>query len=582
MKKNSILIGGGILLAALMFGLEVSALTLNTDGSYRSQATGGLFKQEVDRIYDNPAYIGAKLDGNVYLEYEKSMTKEKTNVYTGLAGYNGDNRYLLGCSSRMGDRYGLAGLLEVGINETPQYFSSNLNVPPFNVTITGTGKAESIQASYTDTNSDQIFDHKVSLSASREYYTEENIVNGIFGLGGYALGGMTVGFSFERNVDGSFDTYGASINPSYVYTATNLLNGFVSSSIDHKEAAKNSTDIVNYIARLGAVIPMGGMPLEGILTVALNDRETSTTRSIDETRVTGGLSTDYSSSGTDSTISDDGYTLGLQLQTRTEFMNFKAQPYFSWTLGGNSPNESGHNTTNGYTESVLTGNSEYVSRSTTTNTTTYDGDGITRNVLALGSNFRKYLAEDLLLGLGAEYQFTRSSNKYKGSYTARTVAVFNNGNGLVDLSDYTRTTTESYRDSYEDKVTGHVFQLPIGLEYAATPTLSFRLGYMFTALFDKTDSRRNRSNLNASYWDYDYDAIPGNETTYDSLASTTATTAAASHTVEKNRDMVNTYSAGVGYNLADKVQLDLTFMSGWGNYNDLNTLMIMTSATFVY
>ncbi len=581
MKKSSIRLMGGILLA--VFAFSSSLFALSSQSSYRSGATAGMFKQEYDRLYDNPAYIGAKLDGKTYIEYDKSITKEKTNIYTGLNGYNSNNRYLLGGSSSMGS-FGIAGGLELGYNNSPNPITVNETVSGVNAYNTGYGKVSAGDTWYNDlTPTDGIWDNRETLTAKREDNTEESIINGILGLGGLNVGGMTLGVSFYKISDGS------SVNKAsrnYQYSDYNLLRDFYNSKINYSANTKDEYNYTDYVMNLGVIIPVGSMPVEGIFTFELNTSEekhfsaNATTTETNETVI--------STSGTtnnDSTINSDGYTLALTLQTHLELMTFMAQPYFKWEMGGTSPYKDGTARDGSSSSAVQLTNAEYVNNFNSTNTYKYTGDGIQKNSFTLGSNFRKPLTSDLLVGFGVSYRYLMSYNKYKTKFSHVAVTRSNDGNGVVDASDYTLTNTSGYTDTTETEITDHRIQLPIGVEYAATPTLTFRLGYMFTADFSFTDIKSKRSDIQASWNDYDFDMIPGNETNgpaIDALAVSGAYSSSSNTESREYNYMYNVYSFGIGYSLSDRVQLDLLFSGTGGNFNEIDSAAVMTSATFVF
>ncbi|MCU0821481.1 MAG: hypothetical protein MUC95_03280, partial [Spirochaetes bacterium] len=88
--------------------------------SYRNAATAGMFKAEYDRLYDNPAYVGAKIG---YPEYQSSITKEKDQLYTTIDNLTTDGRFLLGGIGNPGLGFvgGIGGYVELGMKTTPQY-----------------------------------------------------------------------------------------------------------------------------------------------------------------------------------------------------------------------------------------------------------------------------------------------------------------------------------------------------------------------------------------------------------------------------------------------------------------------------
>ena len=51
--------------------LNVPVFSLDRTNSYRNMGTAGFFKSEYDKLSDNPAYVGAKLD---FIDYKSTIT----------------------------------------------------------------------------------------------------------------------------------------------------------------------------------------------------------------------------------------------------------------------------------------------------------------------------------------------------------------------------------------------------------------------------------------------------------------------------------------------------------------------------
>jgi len=566
---------GGVLFALFAFSVNLSAQ------SYRNLTTGGMFKEEIDRISDNPAYIGAKLDGKIYIEYEKSITKEKTNIYTGMNGINDNNSYLLGGSTRM-NSFGIAGLLELGLNTTPNAINStDISVNNTEVVFSSAryGKDEGNNTYYADTDGDDIFDSKESLNASKKDYTKDKYFNGIIGLGGFNAGGMTLGFSIDATPVSSSVT---EENYTYDYSRTNLLNSLVDMTQNQDYKGKVSEETTDYTLKLGVIMPMGENPLEAVLMFSLNSYENLDNNGTSTTTVNNSVAAQNINSSAKDTSKGNGYTFGLLLQTRMNLADFNAQPYIQVSRTSMSNDNTGDDYSTSYTENLDAVNTGAVDRSSTYDGSKIKGKGFSETSFTIGSNFRKALTTDLLVGFGAQYTFVMSKNKYKDNYSYRQFTEIVQNDGDI-IGDYTRLITSSFADTTEEKVTMHNVVLPIGIEYTTIPALTLRLGYIFRGTASLTDLNVKRSDVVAQYTDYDYANVPGNETNSDTLVNTDSEDLSV-HRSQEVFTMTNTYTVGFGYSLAERVQLDLAFgaTGSSSDFNEIDSASFLVSATFVY
>lgn len=603
------LIFGFILFLGLVWLADPGFSAPRTE-SYRSEATAGMFRTEFDRLSDNPAYVGAKLD---YKEYENSITKEKTNIFTMADSLNDNGRFIAGGIGDPGLGFlgGIGGLIEIGLQTSPQslyYDTGIIGNTQVDFNYDYDGKAELNDVYYNDTDGDGEFDEREVLSAEEERYNEDDHLNVKLAAGGAQFGSMTFGVSFERNTDmyGSSSSTGETIRKGgHTYIQENIVDDTLLSKETRSFDQTRTVLPVNYLLTLGAIIPMGGFIETIDAELMINylqleidednkDKRVVTDPGIEKVTYTGN-SLDW-----DAVISDnekrDGLQYGLKVKTREKLFGFDAVTYISWLAGGLTPNkdrktvyqdyDTGENYDHDYP-----GNSLEDLRQSEKGTYKYSGDGIAANEIEAGIILRKNITENLLGGIGFAYWFYSSTNEYTRKTVYKQVHVENDGDGVDDGNDYTMETTGSYTDKFTDTEVINAFVVPIGLEYQATPTLCWRIGVVHVTAITNTASKWERGNIRERWEDYDYADVPGNETDSDGPASTTSddlnigsfeynTEERSGKETKVNYSQENSYYFGIGYAVENCVQLDV-ILTGSSDRFEIDAGDISMSATYV-
>ncbi len=603
-----------VLIFTFFLGLALltdSAFSAPRSESYRSAATAGMVKSEYDRLSDNPAYVGMKLN---YLEYNNSITKGKTNIFTVADGLNDDGRFIAGGIGDPGFGFigGIGGYVELGINTNPYNCSYNTGaVGPNNLQINFGGQyegsAEGSAVYYDDTIGGDEYDQAEVLTAKEEYYNKDSHANAKIAAGGIQVGDMTFGASFERNTD---SLNGASTGETtrkggYSYTQEDIIQDLLLYSESRSFDQSYTVSPVNYLLTLGGVIPIGGFieVIEAMVMVNYlqneikeDNSEKSVTNDPGVLRTTNpGNSLDGDAMIYDSQ-KQDGLQYGLGVLTREKLFGFNASTFVYWISGGLTPNKErttvykDYNTADNYSY-YYPGNPGVVDSGSVTGTYKYSGGGISANTIIAGITLRKNFTESLAGGVGFSYTIYMSENKYTRKAVYKESYVVNDGDGVADNNDYTETLSGSYTDKFTDTETTQVFTMPIGFEYQATPTLCWRMGVIHTTMLTKTSSKWERGKVRDLYDDYDYADIPGNETDSDDAAvdghsSSESVGSFVYDTTERSRMEKRTYNTqnndyffGIGYSVEKCVQIDVLLTS-----NDefaVDAGYISMSATYV-
>ncbi len=604
-----------VLIFTLLVGLAFLADSADArprDYSYRSAATAGMYKAEYDRLYDNPAYVGAKIK---YPEYQSSITKEKNQLYTTIDNLNTDGRFLLGGIGDPGLGFigGIGGYVELGMQTTPQYVGNTYTEGLTSVTIDGDGAEEGSSVYVEDNTGDDIYDVRETLKANEESYWTDNHINALVAVGGIDLGGFVIGASLERNTDDMVfgdNTGELSHKGGYSYTNERLSDGHITDrekgSFDNKITAEPQ----NYLLTIGGMMDSKGMAgglidtIEAMLAVNYLHYESKEDNSGKVTDTDPGNETlTYSypwttgASGEANLKSDeiagDAWQLGVKLQARQEIGTWASTIYLMWMMGGLSPNQD-RKMVYLYSEAETYPNlAEYENSRKQTGTEKYSGDGLTENNFQVGWLLRKK-KENLLMGIGIIYSLSSTEDKYTVKSRYSDVERNNDGDGVVDAADFTLTRTGAVTDKHTDSELEHSASIPMGLEYQATPTLCWRIGAVHTTSVRYVENKRKRTDASAVYYDEDYENIPGDETTNDGIdnASTTTDYTVGSYNFNtedrsdrnyrKYSTQSNTYYFGLGYTIEDPLQIDVLMTSGSNGSFVIQDMSWDISVTYIF
>ncbi|MDY6934427.1 MAG: hypothetical protein SVZ03_09430 [Spirochaetota bacterium] len=565
--------------------------------SYRSEATAGFFKAEYDRLSENPAYVGAKLD---YLEFHGSITKERNNLYTTMDGLNTDGRLLLGGIGTP-NSFGIGGYVELGYQTTPQSISYNPSISNTNVSLIGSGTLEGSDVYLTGPG--DYYETRERLYAEEEKYTTDNHINAKVAVGGLQLEDLTFGISLERHTD---DLSGGSTGETtdkggYNYAVERLSDGHISGTINALFDNKTTIEPTNYLLTLGLIIPIGDaieeIEVEGHLNYLLYEHKENNSGTTVLTDTGNEITTSTYSRDGDNLISDEieskAMQYGLTVQARKELFEWSATPYFSWISGGISVYEDRTTIYRDSSSTIFPTLSTYESWNIATGTEKYEGDGLVRNQFDVGLLMRKQ-KENLLIGFGLAFSLTMSEDEFSRTSTFQEVARSDDGDGVDDPTDLTRTDTGYYTDDYTVAEKTQSISIPIGLEYQATPTLCWRLGAIHVTTITTVETKWERTNISDLYRDEDRDDIPGNETDNDGLlnANTSGTQTIGSYSFNtesrgdrdysKTYEQHNYYYLGLGYAIQNTVQIDVVMTSHGTNYFEIEDMAWDISATYIF
>ncbi len=582
--------------------------------SYRSEATAGFFKAEYDRLSDNPAYVGAKLDT---LDFDNSITKEKNNLYTTLDNLSPDGRFLLGGIGNPGLPVigGIGGYIELGLQTNPQNLYWNPNAPGGNldnVVLSGSGTQEAGHVHNLDSTggTNDEYDLRETLDANEERYRTENYINAKVAVGGIKFGGLILGASFERNTDDMFfnNTPGEITDKGgYTYVSDRLTDGFV--DLTETASFDNTTIIspVNYILKAGLIMEIGALfkEIEAVLTLGYlnyeytenNDGSTINTETGNDIQINN-MPVKNGSSGLNNLESDEYKTsalqIGVDVQALLELFGWEATALIAWETGGLSQNEDRTQVYKNHMSTLFPNLATYEQWVDETGTIKYEGDGLSRNEFTIGLLMRKK-KENLLLGYGIAVSMEMSEDKYSLTNDYRRVTRANDGDGLVEASDLYSYRTGSYTDDHTDSTLEYNFIIPIGLEYQATPTLCWRAGAVHITSITTQERKRTRGSVSDLYDDFDRDDISGNEDTNDGIVNTSTTPSAniggnysfqtedrGSRSYEKTYTQANIYFLGLGYTIEDPLQVDVLMTGGSGNSFQIEDMAWDISITYIF
>ncbi len=587
-------------LGICLFAVSEST-ALPREDSYRKTATAGLFKSEYDRLSENPAYVGAKLN---FIDFTNSATKEKTNIFSTMDGLNTDNRFLLGGITNLGFG-GIGGFVELGYQKNPDQISLSRNYGNTSVDLT-TYEGTSEDSDVYLAESGGSYSSKETLFAKDERYTEDDHLNAHLAVGGINAGPVILGFSFSRdtdNLDGS-STGITTGEGSFSYTKTRLTDGFTEYSRSGAYNNERKVEPVNYFFTMGMLMPMGGILEDLECQLYANYLQYSMTEDnsgSENMSYPGGYSISYNGNwyDTDRIVKDeekrDGFQYGIRLETREKILGWSAETYLKWLNGGLTPNKERttiyRDGSDNYSYSY-SGNSSHLNSRIEEGKVTYSGDGISQNEYEAGIMLRKALSKDMLFGWGLVYNLKISENKYSKTTSYRRVDTVDDGDGVAESTDYTRTRTGSYTDEITDSEMTNTFTIPIGFEYRATPTLSWRIGVIHITQIKTTESKSERKSTSDLYDDYDRADIAGNETNDDAIAGSTVsstiggytfdTTARNSREYQSENIQNNLFYFGIGYTIDMKVQVDVLLQSAYTtDYNRFSTGSVYLSATYL-
>lgn len=595
--KKYLVIPLTLIFSALLY---LTAFAFPRSTSYRDQTTAGFFKNNYDRISDNPAYVGASLKIFDYTRVKESggekEQKSTTDLYTTLDGLNTDGRFLLGGLGSFGS-IGIGGYAELGLNESPQAlsYSSSITNPTFGTSaasLSGLGSGEASDVIYYGAGTNAPYSGLLTTKVKEENNLIQNNLNFRLALGGLDLGIMTLGLAFERNTDGTNKTINTG---EYQGSALRLADNFFENTNSGARDYKTKNNIVNNLVTLGMVVPMGGFlqTVELMLTYNMIQNKQSTNNRDQTTAVATGVDTYTTNTENISKNDQGGNQLGVTLVTREQVAGWNLQTYVSFDRGGTNPYKDSTSTYENGSNTSYFNDTNRINSSSVTSTTKTSGDGRSRSLIGAGLLSRKEVAKGLLVGFGVTYLQESTKNEYSRINEATAVTRLDDGDGIDENTDYTLVRSGSYEEGITVKTKSHTVTIPIGIEFQATPTLTWRLGAIHTTSYTSTSTNTKFNTLSALYDDYDYADVAGNETDSDARVNPSAgsgsTIVGAINFDPSDRDnvqrsvsrtMTNSFYLGLGYLMQNKIQLDL-MLQATSNSEIFSAASVYASATYM-
>jgi len=207
---------------------------------------------------------------------------------------------------------------------------------------------------------------------------------------------------------------------------------------------------------------------------------------------------------------------------------------------------------------------------TVTTATYYDGEKNTKG-FKIGTKQLFNVSDRLRFGCGVFFNMVSHDDATTARDTSVTVEVYDNGDGVPGIEDYTYTAWSS--ETWSTQVSGnvHSFVIPIGLEFYLAKPLVFRLGAQHT--MTKNDLTTTRTLVD---WE---PARTRTEYGDGSVVETIDQTYTEDGSEETDTSTIprTDYYYGIGWNVTDNLQIDLM---GFNELTDLGTWKL--SATFKF
>lgn len=603
--------------------------------SLRSQSTAGLFGDSFDILATNPAFLKARTRGEkapaatpaggeggesapkgkvgdlvptgkvLPYNYHASPTLGGINVFSNFNDLNDDGSLLLGSAFSVGD-FGIGALVEFrkeksagNLNNLMLGGNSMIDSTPGNTDLSGltantlSGQGSQQITDYYDPAQNGDATEKASLNYNGELYTNYTDVN--FKLAtawalnkDFHLGAVYERFTYGTNYLGSnVNSFSTSGSGNYSIAHTDLLTDEtlyqVKDSAGLEESTKRAHNVFGINTLLEKVGPFSAMVLE--FNADMHSADVQNDMNYDSAITEQNIKNSYQYTEK----SDQGESGLLMMPTLSLWMEDLWKHEWEFSLGATFgsmastvPGTVSDTTVTGTSDS---NNSELVNQVTTENKSVMAEKENSVLGFQYGTLLRAEIAKKLLIGYGLRYSYLKTNYVYTDKTSASTTTRANDGNGIVDAADFTSVTSSSESQEIGSSTTVHSVTVPVGVEYRVTPAFSLRFGVSHQIRQIITESTRKTTAAQPEKTDLDRDDIDGNETVGDSYTSTNANPRdRGRNNMVQSITQTNSMSLGLGYNLANRLQLDMalasTFESTGKDYFDSGQILVNATLLF--
>jgi len=188
----------------------------------------------------------------------------------------------------------------------------------------------------------------------------------------------------------------------------------------------------------------------------------------------------------------------------------------------------------------------------TTATVTYYDGSMSNNRLSAGTKQLFHVNDRFRFGLGLFFSITSvSADSLTQQEDVTDVEVYDDGDGVDDIDDYTRVTT--FSQTWMDKIDGDTktFMIPVGAEFNISDPLVFRLGVRYT--LDYNDITATRELIGYEPQRTEWNFGDGTDTTFVDQDYTEE----GWQTTDKSTVSSTNYVYGIGWHVNDNLQIDL-------------------------